>query len=206
MPPAVVERILSEPGALRLGGEIRPIVALFTDIEGFTALTGRCRPDQMITLLDSYFGGVCAIVLDHGGTIDKIVGDAVHCFFNAPLDLADYGRHAIDCAQAIDTFTQSFRRTPLAAELGLGQTRIGLHAGDAVVGDVGGGERFDYTAHGEVMNGAARLQEANKCFGTRICFSAEVAALCPGLALRALGPVELRGIGHPVEAVTIDGA
>jgi len=99
--PAVVRRIVERPNLVKLGGERREVTALFTDIEGFTALTHRADPEELVTMLDQYFEGVAGIVMEQGGMIDKIVGDAVHALFNAPLDLADHPFRAVNCAIAI---------------------------------------------------------------------------------------------------------
>ena len=96
--PTVVQRIADNPEALRVAGEMREITALFTDVEGFTAMTDRAEPARLIAALDDYFDGVCRIVVAHGGLVDKIIGDAVHALFNAPFDLPEHPRRALDCA------------------------------------------------------------------------------------------------------------
>ena len=88
--PEVVRRIAADPAALRLRGEMREITALFTDIEGFTSMTERAEPTDLVALLDAYFDVTTRIVTDHGGMIDKIVGDAIHAIFNAPFALEDH--------------------------------------------------------------------------------------------------------------------
>jgi adenylate cyclase len=134
--------------------------------------------------------------------VDKIVGDAVHAIFNAPLDTPDHAARAIACARAIDTFSEAFRQEPLARALQFGQTRIGLDTGPAIVGDVGGHRKLDYTAHGEAVNAAARLEVANKQLGTRIAIGAG-AKEASGADLRALGPLELRGLTRPALVFTV---
>jgi len=194
--PAVVRRLAEAPELLRLEGESREVTAFFTDVEGFTALTERADPKVLIATLDSYFDELCGIVIDHGGTIDKIVGDAVHAFFNAPLDLPDHPARAVDCGLAVQAFSRRFRRSSQAAAIGFGRTRVGIDTGMAVVGDIGGGRRLDYTAHGSVMNTAARLEAANKLLGSAVCVSESTAARCPAHAFRSLGKLPLpdRGV------------
>ena len=145
---------------------------LFTDLEGFTFYTESVAPALLVSTLNDYLDGVCAIAMDHGGTIDKIVGDAVHVMFNAPLDQLDHAARAVRCGLAIDAFAQRFAADPArlaAAGRVFGVTRIGINTGRAVVGNFGGRRRFDYTAHGDAINTAARLEAANKMLGTRIC-------------------------------------
>ncbi len=107
--PGVVARIAGAPEALKLSGEKRRVTALFTDIEGFSSLATRASPEELIGLLDGYFEGVAGIVVEHGGMIDKFVGDAVHAIFNAPLDLPEHTDRAILCAMAILRWTESYR-------------------------------------------------------------------------------------------------
>ena len=193
--PGVVERIVASPESLRLTGERREVTALFTDIEGFTRTTREAGPEQLVAVLDGYFEGVTRIVGDHGGMVDKLVGDAVHALFNAPLDLADHPRRALACAVAILDWTEAYRASGPAAAIGLGRTRQGLETGIAIVGDVGFGAKLDYTAHGEAVNMAARLEALNKELGSSICVGPAAAARCDPDRLRRLAEVELRGIG-----------
>jgi adenylate cyclase len=199
--PGVVERIAADPESLRLKGERRRITALFTDIEGFSATAASVSPEELISALDSYFEGVASIIVSHGGMVDKFVGDAVHAFFNMPLDLEGHTNRAIVCAQEIICWTEAQRGHGLAARIGLGRTRIGIETGDAVAGDVGLATKLDYTAHGAAVNTAARLEALNKELGTAICIGPGAAADCTGAALRSLGRVEVRGLG-PLEVFT----
>jgi adenylate cyclase len=195
--PAVVRRIVEQPELLKLRGERRQITALFTDVESFTAMTHRAEPEQLVAVLDEYFEGAAAIVIAHGGMIDKIVGDAIHAFFNAPLDLADHPRRAAECAISLRQWSATFRQTALAASLGFGRTRIGIETGEAIVGDVGIRAKLDYTAHGDAVNAAARLEAANKELGSTICIGPEAASRCDAASLRPLGTVALRGRDEP---------
>ena len=197
--PEVVGRLVAQPELLRLEGEMREITALFTDIEGFTAMTERVDPRTLVGLLDRYFDGLAQIVIEHRGMVEKIVGDGLHAIFNAPLDLADHPRHAVDCAIAIRDFGERFRNDMQAAAAGFGRTRIGLETGIVVVGDVGGGRKLDYTAHGDAMNMASRFESANKELGSSICIGPATAARLPNRALRPLGRLDVRGRSAPAE-------
>ncbi|MEP9352211.1 adenylate/guanylate cyclase domain-containing protein [Xanthobacter sp. KR7-65] len=197
--PEVVARIAADPSSLKLSGEVREITALFTDVEGFTAMSERASPTALVAALDRYFDTVGEIVVAHGGMFDKIVGDAVHAFFNMPLDLPDHPAHALACACAIREATETLRREPGFAALGFGRTRIGIETGRAVVGDVGGRRKLDYTAHGMAINMASRLEAANKELGTSICIGPGAAARLPAGVVRRVAAITVRGVSHAVE-------
>lgn len=195
--PAVVRRIVDEPDLIKLSGERRQVTALFTDVESFTAMTHRADPEQLLAALDQYFEGCAAIIIEQGGMIDKIVGDAIHALFNAPLDLPDHPQQAVRCAIALRRWSAGYRQSALPASLGFGRTRIGIETGDAIVGDVGIRTKLDYTAHGDAVNAAARLEAANKELGSTICIGPAAASCCETASLRPLGTIALRGRDEP---------
>ena len=191
--PAVVQQLMDRPEALRLGGERRETTFLFTDLAGFTSLAEGLEPDVLVRLLNEYLDGTCRIVLGHGGTIDKIVGDALHVMFNAPSDQPDHAGRALRCALELDAFCRGHAARQRALGIDLGVTRIGVNTGETVVGNFGGATRFDYTAHGDAINTAARLEGANKYFDTRICVSETTLAHCPWAYRRPIGRLVLKG-------------
>jgi adenylate cyclase len=196
--PAVVRRIIEQPGLLKLSGEYREVTALFTDVEGFTAITHRASPEELVATLDDYFEGIAAMIVEHGGMVDKIVGDAVHALFNAPLDLDDHPRRAVECAIAIQSWTETHRALPGPAAIGFGRTRIGIETGQAIVGDVGLRSKLDYTAHGDAVNAASRFEAENKRFGSAICVGPGTAARCDPGMFRPLGTILVRGRDEPL--------
>jgi adenylate cyclase len=200
--PDVVRRIAADPGAIRLRGEVREITALFTDIEGFTSMTERAGPTDLVALLDAYFEATTRVITDHGGMIDKIVGDAIHAIFNAPFSLPDHPRRAVESALALLQVSETIRASRLGQQLRLGRTRIGIETGQAIVGDVGGGRKLDYTAHGDAMNAAARLEAANKEFGSSICIGPGTAGHLDPATLRPTGTLVPRGQSREVTVYT----
>lgn len=198
--PDLVRALAADPAKLRLGGQTREMTFLFTDLEGFTSLTETRGAEALVSLLNGYLDGLCGVAMAHGGTVDKIVGDAVHVMFNAPLDQPDHAARAVACALAMDAFATAFSADRQREGVPFGKTRIGINTGPAVVGNFGGARRFDYTAHGDAINTAARLEAANKALGTRICVAASTVALCPDLGFRPIGTLMLRGkaLGVPV--------
>jgi adenylate cyclase len=202
LPQSVVARYIDNPDLGRVAGEERQVTAVFTDIEGFSTLSKRLGPHELVKLLDIYYTEVNALVARHGGMVDKVVGDAVHALFNAPDDLDHHVDKALACADEIRTLTEEMRRRPGFLEQEFGRTRIGVETGMVVLGEVGVGGKLDYTAHGDSMNLAARLQDANKFLGTHICVGPQ-AARETTRPLRAIGSHEIRGFGQ-VELFTFD--
>jgi adenylate cyclase len=200
--PDVVRQIVADPTALRLQGELREITALFTDIEGFTSMTENAEPTDLVALVDTYFDAAATIVTEHGGMVGKFVGDAVVAIFNAPVVLEDHPRRALECALALLAASEQIRASPLGRQLHLGRTRIGLETGTAIVGDVGGSRKLDYTAYGNAMNTAARLEAANKELGSSICIGPGTAARLGAAALHEIGTVTLRGQSQSVRVFT----
>src|SRR6202021_2882888 len=134
------------------------------------------------------------------GTGAKIIGDAIQILFNAPGDQPDYATRAIACAHDLDAWAEAFRERWQAKGVNFGATRIGVHAGPALVGNFGGSRFFDYTAYGDTINTAARLEAANKYLGPRFCVSAAVAESATEFRGRPVGDLLLRGRSEPLRA------
>ena len=191
--PTLAERLASDADAIDLGGQRREIATLFSDIANFTALVETLEPDVLGPLLNDYLTGMTDLVFEQDGTVAKIVGDALHVLFSAPREQPDHAARAVNCALALDEYAQSFRDRWHEKGIALGVTRIGVHAGPAIVGNFGGGRFFDYTAYGDTVNVAARLEAANKQLGTRICVSETLAARMEEFRGRPVGDLILRG-------------
>jgi len=191
--PTVVDQIVQSSGDLELTGEVREMSFLFTDLEGFTRLTESTQPRVMVDLVNRYLEEACEIVMAHGGTIDKIVGDALHVMFNAPLRQLDHAQRAVKCALELDQWSERFRQREQQKGLDLGVTRIGINTGNCIVGNFGGKKRFDYTAHGDAINSAARLEAINARLGTTICVSESTVNQCEGIYFRSVATLVLRG-------------
>lgn len=200
MAPALVDQLVGNPERLSLNGESREMSFLFSDIAGFTSFTESASPELLVSVLNEYLDVMCRAVMEHGGTIDKIVGDAVVGIFNAPLDQPDHAERAVKCALAMDAISRDFVAKMLARGMAFGETRIGVNTGRAIVGNFGGSERFDYTAHGDAINTAARMESVNKHLGTQICIAGTTAAQCPNHYFRPIGALVLKGKTEAIEA------
>jgi adenylate cyclase len=191
LPRDIAQEILDEPGRLALHGEKREIFVVFTDLEGFTKMSHQIEPEMVATLLNSYLDKMCSVILKYGGTIDKFVGDATVSFWGAPISRADDG----ELWQVGEDFRQNI---PEGLPI-IGKTRVGLHFGEAVIGNFGGEGRIQYTALGDSMNTASRLENANKQTKTGMIASREAVERSGLDWWRPLGSVRLRGRALPVD-------
>jgi class 3 adenylate cyclase len=198
--PQIASRLAANGESDGMEVHWREIATIFTDITGFTSLVETAAPEVLGELLNEYVGGMTDVVFAHEGTVAKIIGDAIQVLFNAPGDQPDYASRAIACALNLDSWAEEFRTRWKSRGVNFGATRIGVHAGPALVGNFGGSRFFDYTAYGDTINIAARLESANKSLGTRICVSAAVAGAAANFKGRPVGDLMLRGRSEPLRA------
>jgi len=196
--PQIASRLAAGGGVMEV--HRRDVAVMFTDITGFTSLVEGTPADLLGVLLGEYVGGITDVVFAHEGTVAKIIGDAIQVLFNAPGGQPDYATRAVACAHAIDHWAEAFREGWKDKGVEFGATRIGVHAGPALVGNFGGNRFFDYTAYGDTVNTAARLEAANKTLGTRICVSDPVVRAAAEFRGRPAGDLLLRGRSVPLRA------
>jgi len=199
MAPSIIAALKRDPRLLELGGRKRTVAVLFSDVAGFTGLSARLQPDQVVHLLNRYLTGHCKAVIDAGGVVDKFEGDAVMAFFGDPVPQPDHALRA--CRAALRVQRDLPRLQPLLDELGVPEfaVRIGVNTGEAVVGNMGSAQRFDYTCMGDTVNVASRLEGAGKAFGAHILVGASTArAVAEDLVCRSLGDVVVVGREEPV--------
>jgi adenylate cyclase len=199
LPRSIASEIMRNPDRLSLHGEKRELFCVFSDLEGFTKLSHALKPETVAQLLNDYLDRLSAIVLEHGGTLDKFVGDAVVAFWGAPIAYPDDGERAVRAAYAMYRAGEDFRASVAADLPPVGKTRVGLHFGEAVVGNFGGDKRIQYTALGDAMNTAARLEGANKALDTTVLVSREAVERSGLDWFRPMGTVTLRGRSTPVD-------
>ncbi len=169
--PSLVDGLAASETPPRLGGEAREITAMFCDLVGFTTMSEENSAERVVEIINAYFSAMTEIVEREGGFVDKFVGDAIVAVFGAPVALPDHARRAVRAALAFQTQLDALNATTFR-DRPLGQ-RIGLATGEAIVGNIGSGRRFNYTAIGDVMNLASRLEAANKEHGTQILCAEE---------------------------------
>jgi adenylate cyclase len=198
----VVKEILSDPGRLQLGGSKRHMTAIFTDIKGFSSISEKLDPEDLVKLLNRYLSAMSNIVLNEHGVIDKFEGDAIIAFFGAPINLGDHALRA--CVSAILMKRTEAELNVVFAETGLSpsplNTRIGINTGSMVVGNMGTESKMDYTIMGNAVNLAARLEGVNKQYNTWILASGDtVKETGDALVTRRVDRIRVVGINEPVE-------
>ncbi|MCK1473866.1 response regulator [Bradyrhizobium sp. 197] len=198
--PELAKRLAAGSEGKGIEVQWRDVATIFTDITGFTSLVESVPPETLGALLNEYVGGMTEVVFAQEGTVAKIIGDAIQVLFNAPGDQPDYATRAVACAHGLDAWAEDFSARWKTRGVNFGTTRIGVHAGPALVGNFGGNRFFDYTAYGDSINIAARLETANKHLGTRICVSASVAKAAENFQGRPVGELLLRGRSEPLRA------
>jgi adenylate cyclase len=194
--PEIVRQLADEALDLKLGGQRVPLTILFSDIRGFTSLSEKLTAEQVVAMLNEYLGAMTEIVFQHGGTLDKFIGDAVMALWGAPLPAPDHARRAAECALAmmaeLERMNARWDAAGASADLRIG---IGINSGEAVVGNIGSlKHKLEYTAIGDAVNLASRLESLNKDMGTTIIISeATRAALGEGFDTAPLREVHVKG-------------
>jgi adenylate cyclase len=195
---SVVEAIIANPERLQLGGEEVEVTVLFADLVDFSTLAENTAPRELIRLLDEYFSAMMDIILAHKGTLDKFIGDAIMAFWGAPLPLSDHAVLACEAALEMQATTHRMQGGWKSQGFPLISARIGLHTGPVIAGNVGSTKRFNYTVMGDTVNLAARLEGANKNYGTEIILSeATRRRLGDAFLVRELDLVQVRGRAQP---------
>jgi adenylate cyclase len=197
--PAFIEQLIQHPERLQLGGERKVLSIFFSDLQGFTSISEGLAPEDLTVLLNEYLSAMTAIIQAEGGTVDKYEGDAIIAFWNAPLDIPDHAqrvvRAALECQRKLAEMRPAIR-SRIGKDLLM---RIGINTGPAVVGNLGSRTRFDYTMLGDAVNLAARLEGANKDFGTYTMISQATRDLIgSSFCVRELARLAVVGRREPV--------
>jgi len=199
MDETVVAHLLRNPDLIKPGGQRRRVTVFFADIAGFTSIAEKFPPEETALMLHDVLNAVSEEVILHHGVIDKYIGDCVMAFWGAPLDSPDAAgnacRAALGSLEALERVNITFRERGLGAI----SMRVGLHTGDAIVGNLGSDRLFDYTVVGDTVNLASRLESANKHFSTLIMLSEDTLQEAGGgFLVRELGLIAVKGKARPV--------
>jgi adenylate cyclase len=194
---------MANPQRLALGGERREVTMLFTDLAGFTTFTEELGAEQVTRVLNVHFSRATAIIKRHNGTVNRFIGDAIMAMWGAPLEDDKQAVHACLAACEMQADMEDLRREFKAEGLPEIRMRVGIHSCTAVIGNLGSSDRFDYTAIGDGVNLAARLEGVNKLYKTGILISGETASRLEGaIALRLVDRVIVKGKTEPVDIWT----
>jgi len=203
---SVVNEILKDPSKLKLGGDKKHLSVMFSDIRGFTSISEKLSPEELVRLLNEYLTAMTDIVFKYDGLLDKYIGDAIMAVFGAPLDQPDHASRA--CRVALEMMAELRRlREKWAAEgrpdVNIG---VGINSGDMVVGNMGSEMRFDYTVMGDSVNLASRLEGTNKEYGTNIILSEFTYEIVKDeFICRQLDAVRVKGKKKPVRIFELLG-
>jgi adenylate cyclase len=203
--PAVIEKMVTSSKLPSLGGETRRVTMFFSDVAGFSSFAETMSPSDLIALMNTYLSAMSDIIEAHGGFVDKYIGDAIVGVFGAPVQGDDHASQAVLAALSCCERLTELNRTAPAFRGQMLHHRIGLNSGEALVGNVGSGRRFNYTVIGDVVNLASRLEGANKYFATSILASEATVTLAGGAfiwreidAIRVIGRLQPLRIYEPL--------
>src|SRR5262245_45956380 len=211
MSPVLVEQLTKDPKRLQLGGEIRELTILFSDIRGFTKISESLNPQALTRLINNYLTPMTSLIQDQNGFIDKYIGDCIVAFWNAPLDdpihVPNAVRTALRMREKLRELNRGWR-TEAEAE---GRkfikikTGLGLNTGDCCVGNLGSEQRFDYSVLGDAVNTAARLEGLTKGYGIDLIIGESTAAQAAEFALVEIDQVRVKGRVTPLHIYTVMG-
>jgi len=197
--PRQVKQLQDKPDLLKLGGEKKYCTFLFTDVRGFTNLSEKLPPEQVTDIMNKVLTAQVTCIQAHGGMVDKFIGDACMAIFNAPLEIDQHEKRAVACAQDMRTAIRQLQKT-LPEPVAIG---IGVNTGQAVIGNMGSDTRFDYSAIGDAVNTAARLESATKEVGVDILIGEETAKNCK-IVLKLLKPIKVKGKEKKLTIYTVE--
>jgi adenylate cyclase len=209
--PALVERLAADPSRLRLGGELRPMTLLFSDIRGFTTISERFDAEGLTNFMNRYLTPMTEVVLANGGTVDKYIGDAIMAFWNAPLDNPEHAKSACRTALAMLERLKALNAELKDEAAKAGREHIpinigiGLNSAVCCVGNMGSQQRFDYSVLGDGVNLASRLEGQTKAYAVSILIGEETRSLAPEFAALEVDLLRVKGKTAPVRVFTLLG-
>ncbi len=197
--PQVINELISSPEKLKLGGERKNLTVLFSDIRGFTNLSEKLTPEEVVSLLNEYLSSMTEIVFKYDGTLDKFIGDAIMAFWGAPIPQKDHAERAVFCALEMIEQLSQLQEKWKQQNKPIMDIGIGINTGDMVVGNMGSNQRMDYTVIGDNVNLASRLETLNRQYGTKIIISETTYEIIKEkVETKPLGQVNVKGRQKPI--------
>jgi len=209
--PAMVKRLVANPSLLRLGGEVRNLTIMFCDIRDFTTISEKMEATALTALLNDFLTPMTEAVLDHGGTIDKYIGDSIMAFWNAPLDEPEHAKLACRATLEMRRRLALLNKTLIERAQAAGQNfspimiGIGLNSGDALVGNLGARQRLNYSVIGDNVNLASRIEGVSKGFGLDILIGEQTRNAAPDFAAIPIGDIFVKGKTLPARLYALIG-
>ncbi len=204
--PEIIDELFKHPEKLKLGGERRNMTIMFSDIRGFTTLSEKLSPEQLVAVLNEYLTAMTDIIMESRGVVDKYIGDAIMAFWGAPLEQKDHPVRACDASLAMIEKLQVLQKKWQSEGVPSFDIGVGINTGDAVVGNMGSNQRFDYTCMGDTVNLASRLEGLNKEYGTHILVSESTRKQLPdAFVARELDYVRVKGKKEPITIYELVG-
>ncbi|MFZ1816097.1 MAG: adenylate/guanylate cyclase domain-containing protein [Rhizobiaceae bacterium] len=209
--PDLLKKLEDNPDALKLGGEIRDMTLMFMDVRGFTPISEKLSPEELVTFLNRLLSPLSDVIQDHEGAIDKYIGDSIMAFWNAPLDVEDHpvkaARAALQMVTIVEQLNASDHFGFHQPQFGLGDVAIGvgINSGMSCVGNMGSSSRFNYSVVGDTVNIAARIESSCKEIGWPVLLSEMTANQCKGFAMLEARAIALKGKSRPVKLFALIG-
>jgi len=196
--PSVIEQLMEDPGSVRLGGERREVTVMFCDIRGFTGISERNEPEEVVSILNSYLACATDVILEAGGTLDKFLGDGVMAFFNAPLPQEGHSLAAVRAALGMQDRLRE-QRSASGHRVAFG---VGINIGEGVVGNIGTADLMNYTVIGDVVNVAARLQGEARA-GEVLISGPVYEQVASAVEVEELGSIHVKGRSQPISVFKV---
>jgi class 3 adenylate cyclase len=198
--PQVIDKMIASNALPALGGEMRNVTILFSDVAGFSSIAEKMTPAALVALMNAYLSAMTDIVEQCGGYVDKYIGDSIVAVFGAPIDDPDHAANAVRAALRCRSRLEQLNRTAAAFHGHALAHRIGINSGEALVGNIGSPHRFNYTVMSDAVNLASRLEGGNKYFGTSIMVSETTVVQTKGAFVwRELDAIRVKGRTQPVK-------
>ena len=202
----MVKKLQNDPSLLKLGGETRTMTFLFSDIRGFTPISEKYKedPEGLTKLINRFLTRMTDVIIKHGGTIDKFMGDCIMAFWNAPIDDPDHQEHAVDAAVEMQEELEMLNAELIAEGLPQIKIGIGINSGEALVGNMGSLQRFDYSVIGDAVNLASRLESSSKTLGKTLVIGEDtVEAAKYNYHFTYVDEITVKGKTQPVKVFTV---
>ena len=203
--PDMVAKLQKDPALLKLGGETRTMTFMFSDIRGFTPISEKYKgnPAGLTKLINRFLTRMTDIIISNGGTIDKFMGDCIMAFWNAPLDMKDHANRAVKSAVEMQKELKQLNKELKKEKLPEINIGIGINTGEALVGNMGSEQRFDYSVIGDDVNLASRLESSSKELGSTLVIGEKTKTQTQGYKYKSLGTIKVKGKSEKIKVYTI---